>query len=787
MRISYRIGFVGGIPIAIAAAIALFALFLLREAEQARKGALLAGAVYRNMLSVAATRNSYVNPLSLDRDRDAARFYGFAAQARRQLAALAELPRSPAQAAATAAASGALTRYWDRMGELVKVTKANDRLISEIGSRAISLIALTDQARERQHVSNADIAESLRDEDRKLSAARDIVEGVVELRIALASLDTETNALSRSDPGSDGSPQARRQFDFGLVRLHNAGASLAGLLRVAGRADEAKTLNEVMLAYQSALAASQPGQATSPTPSGTPSLGEAEHRFVDWCDRLLKVASTEQRALHEEVAQLLVYSVSAGETEQATQNIAIDTLKLGQRTDDALARRNVVAARTILAESQDLATTVASLPISPLIQSEMLDAMAQWREGLATTTAGLEKQNAMIADMDAIADAMIDEARRLNDLFSAHAEHIGTFIRNLLVFGAAVGLLLGAVTAYVVARSLTKPLRRLQQRMVDLAARPGSGTVEGLGRRDELGDMARAVNFFVTEIGSREQALRRAKERADTALTELQQTQTELIRAEKLASLGALVAGIAHEINTPLGIALTTATVIEDEARRFGLLAGEGTLRRSDLQRFVDRMAEGSRLLFTNLTRAADLVQSFKQVSADQASGERRRFGIKAWLHDLLTSIGPVLRKSGHHVAIEAPKDFVVDSFPGALAQVLTNLIMNSVVHAYAPGEAGHMTLTLSEARPEHVRLVFADDGKGIPPELHGKIFDPFFTTRRSKGSTGLGLHIVYNLVTAKLQGKLSLESEVGKGTRFVIDLPESVNDGASERVLAPT
>jgi signal transduction histidine kinase len=354
-------------------------------------------------------------------------------------------------------------------------------------------------------------------------------------------------------------------------------------------------------------------------------------------------------------------------------------------------------------------------------------------------------------------------------------------VRNILIFGAAIGLLLGSVTGIAVARSITRPLRLLQSRMAELAENARAGPIADFNRRDELGDMARATNVFITEIGRREQALRKSKDRADAALAELQKTQTDLIQAEKLASLGQLVAGVAHEINTPLGIALTTATLLGDEAKRFGEAAATGRLQRSVLERFVERMREGTQLLFGNLSRAADLVHSFKQVAADQASGERRPFLMDAWLQDLLTSLRPILRKTKHEVLTECPPGVMIDTYPGALGQVLTNLLTNAVSHDYADGQAGRLSIRVSEPRLDTVRIVFSDDGKGIPPENVGKVFDPFFTTGRTTGNTGLGLHIVYNLVTSRLQGHVNLYSKVGRGTRFTIDIPKVVGDTTSE------
>ncbi len=512
---------------------------------------------------------------------------------------------------------------------------------------------------------------------------------------------------------------------------------------------------------------------------------ELDQALANWTERLLKVHSTEYRSLHDEMAELLTYSVKAHETEQATQNVAITVLKLGDDATAALGSRSPDASSKVLDESSTLSQTISELPISPLIQSEMIDAFDQWRDGLATTTDGLSVQNGLIGDMDAAAHRMINAARSLDARFTTSAEAIGRSIRRVLILGAAIGLVFGSLTAAIVARSITAPLKRLQQGMLDLAGDPHRGRIEGSFGRDELGDMAKATNVFVAEILRREQAQRRAKDRADQALAELRRTQGELVQAEKLASLGQLVAGVAHEINTPLGIALTTSTVLDQEVKEFREAASSGRLARPAFERFTERMGEGTRLLFANLSRAADLVHAFKQVAADQASGERRSFDMRSWLDELLTSLGPMLRKSGHEVDWDCPEGLVVETYPGALAQIITNLFTNTIVHAYGPGEQGRITLRVLETEPGTMRLDFADDGRGIPEKNLAKVFDPFFTTGRSRGSTGLGLHIVYNLVTSTLEGHLALDSRPGEGTRFTIDIPIRHGDAAGREEAA--
>jgi signal transduction histidine kinase len=779
MRITYRVFLVGGIPITIAAAIALAAFVLLNEADRARSGAVLAGTIYRNLLSARSARDDFLQTNPAERTGFYELFLTYAEQARFDLIRLSGIVRDPSHVAAAKEASDALQRYRDDMRRLVDVTVRNDGLVEDMSDRANSLVRLTDEARERQHQSNADIVKSLAEADNKLRMSRDIVDRAHELGAAIADMALFRSRSVPADAGGAAAPSG--DFNFEMRRVASAGNRLFEALTTAKRNNSVADLKRLLGAYEASIT---PGLGAAP---GTGDGEAAAKALTDWVERLLKIDSTEQRALQDEVAELLTYSVQSAETERATQDIAIEALKLSNRMGQALASRDTDAIAGIHDESQKLSETMTSMPISPLIQSEMIDSLDQWRKGLATTLDGLSGQSDILKEMDASTRRMIEGARYLNETLSRNGERIGALVRNILIFGAAIGLLLGSVTGIAVARSITRPLRLLQGRMVELSENARAGPIADFNRRDELGDMARATNVFITEIGRREQALRKSKDRADAALAELQKTQTDLIQAEKLASLGQLVAGVAHEINTPLGIALTTATLLGDEAKRFGEATAGGKLQRSVLERFVERMREGTELLYGNLSRAADLVHSFKQVAADQASGERRQFSMDVWLQDLLTSLRPILRKTKHEVVIECPPEVAVDTYPGALGQALTNLLTNAVTHAYGEGVAGRLSIRVSEPRQDTVRIVFADDGRGIPPQHISKVFDPFFTTGRSSGSTGLGLHIVYNLVTSRLQGHINLYSKVGRGTRFTIDIPKTVveaTDAAPERRL---
>jgi signal transduction histidine kinase len=271
---------------------------------------------------------------------------------------------------------------------------------------------------------------------------------------------------------------------------------------------------------------------------------------------------------------------------------------------------------------------------------------------------------------------------------------------------------------------------------------------------------------------------KQAREAAEVSAQELSQTldhlkstQNQLVEAEKMAALGQLVAGVAHEINTPVGIGVTAASLLEDKTSSFRNVYQSGQMKRSDLEKYLDTAGQSSTMILNNLHRAAELIQSFKQVAVDQSSEEQRRFRVKAYLDEILLSLHPQLKRTHLTVDIHADETLSLDSYPGTFAQIVTNLVMNSLVHAYEPGDTGQLVFVLKQKDSRFI-FEYSDDGRGIPKEHLAKIFDPFFTTRRGQGGSGLGLHIIYNLVTQKLAGTIRCESEMGRGTRFIIEVP---------------
>ncbi len=262
-----------------------------------------------------------------------------------------------------------------------------------------------------------------------------------------------------------------------------------------------------------------------------------------------------------------------------------------------------------------------------------------------------------------------------------------------------------------------------------------------------------------------------AIDNADT-YQQLAQAQKILVSQDKLAALGSLVAGVAHELNTPIGNSMLTASTLQEETQRFQVQLESNHLKRSDLQHFTQGLSEACELLMRNLHNASELVTSFKQVSADQTSQQRRQFHLAQTAQEVARTLQNSILKQGHHLTLTIPKDIVLDSYPGPLGQILTNLINNAMLHGFSGRSAGQMTICARMLSLSQVELLFTDDGAGIPAADLRRIFDPFFTTKLGQGGSGLGLSIVHNLVTTIMGGSIEVSSTPGHGTRFCLRLP---------------
>ena len=280
------------------------------------------------------------------------------------------------------------------------------------------------------------------------------------------------------------------------------------------------------------------------------------------------------------------------------------------------------------------------------------------------------------------------------------------------------------------------------------------------------------THIDISERKRSEQEIRSAKDAAEAALQNLRETQASLIEAEKHAALGRLVAGVAHEINNPVGICLTVASSLERKSALFAAEVARGDVKRSTLNDFLEASRDGSAQLVANLNRVAELIQSFKQLAADRNSSDQSTFDLGDLTEQVLKTLRPSLRKRNLTLNVECQPNLWMNSYPGPCGQVLINLFLNSVAHAFPDGKEGTIGIKARMCGENNVEILFSDDGCGMSLGVKRQAFNPFFTTRRDQGSTGLGLHIVYNIVTNRLGGQLTLDSSPGEGTKFKIILP---------------
>ena len=261
------------------------------------------------------------------------------------------------------------------------------------------------------------------------------------------------------------------------------------------------------------------------------------------------------------------------------------------------------------------------------------------------------------------------------------------------------------------------------------------------------------------------------------AYLRVQEAQAKLVAKEKLAALGALVAGVAHELNTPLGNSLMMASALEEKSRHFEARVKSGQLLLDDLLEFLMETREAAILIMRGLSSAADLVNSFKQVAVDRTSAQCRVFDLAQTIHEIIATMATQIRQAGHSIELDIAPAIRMHSYPGPLGQVITNLINNALLHAFDARSDGHILLSARLTPERRVQIIFQDDGLGIPGENLSHIFDPFFTTKMGQGGSGLGLSICYNIITSILNGQISVQSQPGSGTRFLIDIPLAVAD----------
>lgn len=452
------------------------------------------------------------------------------------------------------------------------------------------------------------------------------------------------------------------------------------------------------------------------------------------------------------------------------------------------ARRNTETIEKTIPEMSELAENDLQRMALQRLQARTValrQGFAKLSEQLAHRT-GLLRNTIDASQAEAIGaiDNLSVQMRQREQKAQATFDRTLTGISRKVLSIAVIFLGIILTAGVIIALSIRLPLQQIMASMHAITTGNYDRRVQGTNARDEVGAMARAVEVFrENAIAKREteDELRTSKEKAEGALLELNAAQQNLIDAERLAALGGLVAGVAHEVNNPIGISLTVASSFARRAEMFEAeLKSNGQLRKSQLEEFVRSSRDAAGQLVANLHRAGELIQSFKQVAVDRSHAERRQFSLSEATDQIIASLRPVLKRSAITLSVDVPEGLMIDGYPGSYGQILTNLFLNAANHAFADGRSGGISISARPRGSDDVEIIFADNGAGMTPDVQRQAFDPFFTTRRNEGGTGLGLHIVYNLVTQQLGGRMMLDSRLGQGTTFRIIMPRTARGGSA-------
>lgn len=361
-----------------------------------------------------------------------------------------------------------------------------------------------------------------------------------------------------------------------------------------------------------------------------------------------------------------------------------------------------------------------------------------------------------VAALDVTADRLSVDVSLLTAGRFAEIRDTAHWVSSVVIGGFLAVFTLLAAAVWMARRHIVRPVLRAAAALTHISAG------------------ARGVHLPTASTAEMD-TIFRAVESLDRSIEDLHAAQSQLVQTEKMVALGSLVAGVAHEINSPLGVAVTASSLLADRTRDLACDFDAGRIRRADFKEYLQIATEVTTSVQTNLDRAARLISSFKQVAVDQTSEEHRDFPLKSYIDEVMQSLSVSLRKAGLEASVECPDDIVVEGYPGAFGQLLTNLAMNAMLHAYAPGQKGRLSVAVRRIAGDRLELRFSDNGRGIPADVQARMFEPFFTTARGRGSTGLGLHIVFNLVTRRLKGRITVDSAPDRGTVFVIRFPRTV------------
>ena len=601
-----------------------------------------------------------------------------------------------------------------------------------------------------------------------------------------------------------------RQSDQVLALLESETGRLQNLIHRYINQPSPELFAEILLLREAVLGTLNTRASTDPMLSGSVAeLERVTERFLSGFGELRTLQTTIAKTYEEQVLgpakdMAGLYSIIEGATGQRDALIWPALGKSREAFTAMLVAANAYYLSLASASAEDARRNTETIERTIPVMTDLADNDLQrialqrlkgrsvaLRQGLAKLSEQLSSRTDLLrnsidasqADTIAAIDGLSVKMRQREQSAQATFDRTLTAIsRNVMVI--ATGFLGLIITAgIIIALSIRLPLQQIMASMRAITSGDYDRKVQGTAAKDEVGAMARAVEVFRENAVAKREAeneLRASKEKAESALLELNAAQQNLIDAERLAALGGLVAGVAHEVNNPIGISLTVASSFARRSEMFEAeLRSNAPLRRSQLEEFVKTSRDAAQQLVANLHRAGELIQSFKQVAVDRSHAERRQFSLSEATDQIIASLRPVLKKAPITLTVDVPDGLMIDGYPGSYGQILTNLFLNAANHAFPDGKPGAIAITAKPRGADDIEISFSDNGAGMSPDVQRQAFDPFFTTRRNEGGTGLGLHIVYNLVTQQLGGRMMLESRLGQGTTFRIIMPRAATGAA--------
>ncbi len=394
-----------------------------------------------------------------------------------------------------------------------------------------------------------------------------------------------------------------------------------------------------------------------------------------------------------------------------------------------------------------------------------------------------------------------------------------------LLLGSLAAIIAALLLALLIASRLSRAITGITRTITRVAGGEHTLATPGLARIDEIGHMARAVEVFkqtlvksirlqrlqaeenrarkkaeaeVLELNAelearvlqRTKQLQQANQELELTLETLKQAQKQLVESEKMASLAGLVAGIAHELNTPVGTCITAASLLQEQLEELQQAFSSGNLSRTRMTEFIDSSDSASAVIADNLERTAGLVRTFKSLALEPDQQRPERYLLADMINDSLNSLSHSIDMAAISVSVRCDRNIALLGFPGDIFHIISQLINNAAVHAWDPDQRGNFRIAV-EQDDKKLRLEVSDDGRGMTEQQRTSVFEPFYTTRRGQGGTGLGMHLVYNLVSRRLGGRIECRSKPGEGTRFIIQIPVDPNFppsaiSATARIPAP-